>query len=423
MYCFMSEYYFLYIIIIVMNKITIDIQLLLNNACVVKENIPNANEPIGFSFQDQGIVVVPQEILYNYYCYFMEKYNNKIRQFSPKFVTETIKKFLLDNFNKSKIINESDLLKIFEDINMTKYNVLINLYNIGLEEGIKQIILPSFELHNPQNFLNMHPHPLLLPRLNEQNKINPDNARQLILILKDVELYINDSNAIESIIEEKSSEIIKFISVALGDRNFAQSLTTNFSHNSMQYHLLDNEYNIINSSISASRSSFLGNQITLLSNFTNEHQNLFELLVDHNNELKQKIYKAALWLGKSIQTKDLEDSFLQVAISLECLLSRQEKGYFIQPSITTNLAETLSFIITKEKEKRIKTYKKLKQFYGMRSSIVHSGGSSSKIKSNDYIEFFNFVKLGIYSMLNIIKQDGFDKINELYNLVEDKKFA
>ena len=59
----------------------------------------------------------------------------------------------------------------------------------------------------------------------------------------------------------------------------------------------------------------------------------------------------------------------------------------------------------------------------MRSSIVHSGGSSSKIKSNDYIEFFNFVKLGIYSMLNIIKQDGFDKINELYNLVEDKKFA
>lgn len=96
---------------------------------------------------------------------------------------------------------------------------------------------------------------------------------------------------------------------------------------------------------------------------------------DHNSKLKQKIYKAALWLGKSIQTKDIEDGFLQVAISLECLLSRQEKGYFIHPSITANLAETLSFIIAKKKERRIEIYKKLKQFYGIRSSIVHSGGS------------------------------------------------
>ncbi len=144
---------------------------------------------------------------------------------------------------------------------------------------------------------------------------------------------------------------------------------------------------------------------------------------DHNSKLKQKIYKAALWLGKSIQTKDIEDGFLQVAISLECLLSRQEKGYFIHPSITANLAETLSFIIAKKKERRIEIYKKLKQFYGIRSSIVHSGGSLSKIKSNDFIEFFNFIRLGIYSMLNIIKQNGLDRINELYNLVEDKKFA
>ncbi len=116
--------------------------------------------------------------------------------------------------------------------------------------------MPSFELHDPQNFINKHPHPLLLPGLNEQNNINPDNARQLILILKDIELYSDDINAIESAIKKKSSEIIKFISVAIGDRNFAQLLTTTFSHNSMQYHLLDNKYNVINSSISAQEVPF-----------------------------------------------------------------------------------------------------------------------------------------------------------------------
>ena len=71
----MSNYYFLYIIVIVtvMNKIAIDIQLLLNNVYIVKGNIPNASEVIGFSLQNQGIVVVSQEIFCEYYGYFSEK--------------------------------------------------------------------------------------------------------------------------------------------------------------------------------------------------------------------------------------------------------------------------------------------------------------------------------------------------------------
>ena len=128
-----------------------------------------------------------------------------------------------------------------------------------------------------------------------------------------------------------------------------------------------------------------------------------------------------MWLGKSLRNENIGDAFLQETIALECLLTRQEKNYCISPSIGYSLAETLALLVGTTKENRINILKDIKKLYGLRSSIVHSG--KSDISINSYYQLFDYIKKGIYIILDLIDEKKLQNIDELYNYIDDIKFS
>ncbi|MBO6084795.1 MAG: hypothetical protein J6P19_00120, partial [Acetobacter sp.] len=151
------------------------------------------------------------------------------------------------------------------------------------------------------------------------------------------------------------------------------------------------------------------------------HSDLFSLVSKDRSKIESKLYKSIIWLGESLSNQNINNSFLQIAIALECLLSYQEQGYFIQPSMTYSLAETAAFLYSTDLDTRKDIFKKIKEYYAKRSSIVHSG--QSKVTLQECDGFFHIVKTCLYNIIALIQQKNFSEIKEIYDYIENEKFS
>ncbi|MBS5805057.1 MAG: hypothetical protein KIC88_08195 [Acinetobacter sp.] len=392
--------------------------------CVYKIPIQNNKEldddviELGISFKAQTGLAISREKFLLLKNDIQEKIT--VENLSENFICKSVQDYLLSEFPNYGIESYNSKIEEINRLKKIKTNILYQLYNVDLDDN--ELILSIFEMYKPQYFISEHPNPLLYSNINEQNRVTSDNALHVILILKDIEMYKEDEFSKNIIIEQKVSDFICFLAVALGNKRFAQAITTKFSCISNSHHLINDDYKILTSSMSVSESTYINSRCTLLTdNFSNVHEKLFNLLSSSKTKIEEKIYKSTLWLGKSLITKNLSDSFLQVAIALECLLSRQERGYFIQPSITVTISETLAFLIGDNADERKAYFKQLKDLYAKRSSIVHSGNTSIDIEV--YYDFFNLVKEGIYAMIKLVQENQYTTINEIYDYIEFLKFS
>lgn len=382
-----------------------------------KDSDNNAIE-LGISFKVQASLAISRENFLLLKQDMKEKIT--VKDLSENFICKSVQNYLLNVYPNYEIESYNSKIEEINKLKKIKTNILYQLYNIDLDKN--ELILPSFEMYKPQYFISEYPNPLLYSDIHEQNRVNSDNALHVVLILKDIEMYKEDEFSKDIIIEQKVSDFICFLAVALGNKKFAQAITTKFSCISNSHHLINDDYRILTSSMSVSESTYINSHCTLLTDkFSDTHEKLFNLLCSSKTKIEEKIYKSTLWLGKSLVTKNLSDSFLQVAVALECLLARQERGYFIQPSITVTLSETLAFLIGNNADERKAYFKQLKDLYAKRSSIVHSGNTSIDIKV--YYEFFNLVKEGIYVMIKLVQENKFTTINEVYDYIESLKFS
>lgn len=373
---------------------------------------------LGISFKAQASLAISRDNFLLLKQDMKEKIT--VKDLSENFICKSVQNYLLNVYPNYEIESYNFKIEEINKLKKIKTNVLYQLYNINLDKN--ELILPSFEMYKPQYFISKYPNPLLYSDIHEQNSVNSDNALHVVLILKDIEMYKEDEFSKGIIIEQKVSDFICFLAVALGNKKFAQAITTKFSCISNSHHLINADYKILTSSMSVSESTYINSCCTLLTDkFSDTHEKLFNLLCSSKTKIEEKIYKSTLWLGKSLITKNLSDSFLQVAIALECLLVRQERGYFIQPSITVTLSETLAFLIGNNADERKTYFKQLKDLYAKRSSIVHSGNTSIDIEV--YYEFFNLVKEGIYVMIKLAQENKFTTINEVYDYIESLKFS
>jgi len=339
---------------------------------------------------------------------------------TDNFLYKTISSYLMkiyDDKSEKKDIN--DLLEILNNLTYKKTNIYVKIFN--LQTDIEEYDFGSFVLYDPQYFIKKNKNLLMYHGINDKSSANSDNIIHTGLVFKDIETFLEDKDLLNYIIQEKIREFINFISVALGDKYNAQKLNSNFNHISMEYHLLDDDMHERSSSFSSEGSTFTKGNVILNTNlFFNNHNRFFKLFSKRDNQLKEKLYKSILWLGKSLQTENISDSFLQVTIALECILARNEKGYFISPGIAYTLSEVLAFLVTDNREARIKIFMELKKLYGLRSSIVHSG--KSNITFQQYNDFFQIVKIGIYSIIDLMEEHKFNNINDVYDYIDRIKF-
>ena len=106
---------------------------------------------------------------------------------------------------------------------------------------------------------------------------------------------------------------------------------------------------------------------------------------------------------------------------MEILLTYSEKGQIITPGITHQISESAAIIIGDTFDDRIKVEKDIKELYGKRSSIVHSGERDIDIK--DYYKFFFYVKDIIIKLITFDKYKNINTVKELHSLIKKIKYS
>jgi hypothetical protein len=102
-------------------------------------------------------------------------------------------------------------------------------------------------------------------------------------------------------------------------------------------------------------------------------------------------------------------------MAFEILFSFDE-GSLFQKSIGDRLADTFAFIVATDKESRLNTIKAVKEFYRLRSALVHGG--DTKV-NNDYIIFNSLLSAVISELLNNEKYKNVKSIDNLYQMVKE----
>lgn len=390
----------------------------------INGNIFNTSDeyvPLGVSFAKGKSVSIKREKDREIRIFFLNEVKKYKNHLSNKFVMDKVTKYLMDIYEKGlNYSNFNILLNQLKAIEPQKKNIFVKIYNLSID--IDYYDADSFTLFNPIYFMNTYKNKFMYRNINDRNTINTDNSTHTAIVFKNVEIVDNDQDQIKNVIDDKIQQFINLIGIALNDRISALELDTSFVQNSTEYHILNEKMNETSACYSSDNSTYIkGNIILKGVLFFDNNQKLFKLLNEQKNLLQNKIYKSAMWLGKSLRNENIGDAFLQEIIALECLLTRQEKNYCISPSIGYSLAETLALLVGNTKENRINILKDIKKLYGLRSSIVHSGKSDILISS--YYQLFDYIKKGIYIILDLIDEKKLQNIDELYNYIDDIKFS
>lgn len=133
---------------------------------------------------------------------------------------------------------------------------------------------------------------------------------------------------------------------------------------------------------------------------------------------ERRIKKAVNWVGRSMNERDVELSFLQSLFALESLLQCQ-KG-FIDKGLTAQMAENFAFIVAYKPEDRIKAESQFKDIYSLRSKLVH-GESEKEIEA----ERDTAIAFALYALKNLLLKEEFLRLEnekEFKDLITNLKF-
>lgn len=133
------------------------------------------------------------------------------------------------------------------------------------------------------------------------------------------------------------------------------------------------------------------------------------------SKIETRLLNTAIAIGESAQSKSTKNSIIYTSMAFEILFSFDE-GSLFQKSIGDRLADTFAFIVATDKESRLSTIKAVKEFYRLRSALVHGG--DTKV-NNDYIVFNGLLSAVISELLNNEKYKNIQKIDDLYNMVKE----
>lgn len=151
--------------------------------------------------------------------------------------------------------------------------------------------------------------------------------------------------------------------------------------------------------------------------FFNDINNLLNKNVKKLSKYEKEILLGIKWYGTAVDMTDPVLKFLNYAIVLEILISKQEKDS--DRTITDKLAEGIAFILSNKFSQRSQIKKRVKNLYRIRSAIVHRGKDFVEDKYIDQIEWLGFVLI-----LELTKKkDKFNSKNDLLKWFEEKRLG
>jgi len=282
-------------------------------------------------------------------------------------------------------------------------------------------------------------------RLDNSNKINISifeigKANQLNSILSnDTDGYyiaVQIDNIYDDLvaIEEAKNKFLDFIRliVFLSGKNDKKILIKtglpsypSISHEQMyvetsSYHITKN---IEDNFPSSQMNSIYLEKIPVDNPFFHEHENFIKLWDIYEkkhsgksiSKMEARLLNASIAIGESALSRNIKNSIIYTSMAFEILFSFDE-GSLFQKSIADRLADTFAFIVATDKEARLNTIKAAKEFYRLRSALVHGG---DKKINNDYVVFNRLLSAAINELLNNEKYKNVKNIDNLYNMVKE----
>lgn len=146
---------------------------------------------------------------------------------------------------------------------------------------------------------------------------------------------------------------------------------------------------------------------------------LWHLYERQNNgkisQMEKRILNASIAIGESALSTNLKNSIIYTSMAFEILFSFDE-GSLFQKSIGDKLADTFVFMACKDKDSRLNAIKLVKDFYKLRSALVHGGETNA---NNDYIGFNILLGAVISELLNNTKYGHIKNIDHIYSMVKE----
>jgi len=133
------------------------------------------------------------------------------------------------------------------------------------------------------------------------------------------------------------------------------------------------------------------------------------------SKIETRLLNAAIAIGESAQSKNTKNSIIYTSMAFEILFSFDE-GSLFQKSIGDRLADTFAFIVATDKVSRLNAIKSVKEFYRLRSALVHGG---DRKMNSDYIVFNRLLSSVISELLNNEKYKSIKNIDNLYAMVKE----
>jgi hypothetical protein len=147
---------------------------------------------------------------------------------------------------------------------------------------------------------------------------------------------------------------------------------------------------------------------------------LFELISRDTNEFEKHVIRCAEWTGQAIAEPNAASALVKAAIALEVLFSANEKG-IITPSIMAQIAESCAFLLGNDEASSVKIERLVKDLYGVRSAVVHSGKDSVDEKDlNAFISIYRSLVILLLSKKEFAK---ITRMSQLADYFKSRKYS
>jgi len=156
-------------------------------------------------------------------------------------------------------------------------------------------------------------------------------------------------------------------------------------------------------------------------NEDNGYQTVWGFTTKKNlNKFQKRIMLAVEWIGQSMADPSPPSAFIKAAIALEIIFTYNEKE-IITPSIMHQISESIALILGSSVDERLKLEKRVKELYGLRSRIVHSGNKD--INQADYKTLLEIARSVIRKILTSDKLNSVDSVQNLYTILKQIKYS
>lgn len=395
-----------------------DLYKLLNKAlelvCITSEDIVNA--PI-LKYNPLGESLYVGNDKFDEFVFLKERIYNYNESIKSRFSREVIYKYIQDEVFKKKISTEEfkkedseSFFKKFLQIKPKDCRVIAPISGIRLDS--KDTVQNSiFEVGKIKNL---------------KFSTGIENAEYYISVK--VNRIYDDKIAIE-LARDKFSDFIRIIAFISGRNdkkiNIKVGLPVYSSMSHEKMYVESTAYSVIEDNEfefgSTSLSNIILEKIPLDNPFFQENENFKELWKIYDepkkpkNGMRQRLLNASISIGESALSKNTKNSVIYTSMAFEILFSLNESSLF-QKGIADKLADTLAFLTCTDKETRLEVIKEVKNFYALRSALVHGGNPSI---NDDYIMFNTLLSAGISQLLNNSKYEKIKVIEDLYKMLKE----